>query len=333
MAPPFESDAVYATDAAPPGAAPSGVGMSTPPFASAPFPGTDADDNLPPPFPPEGYAIAPDPTRPLAGGLDGMAVASDRPAAPPGMSAAPAGGGQFGQLMEIVQQQLDAGSLAEALETLSRFYGDPRFSADESRQLTEILDQVAGTVIYSRQHLLEPPHVVRAGETLDQIAAEYDVPAGLLAKINGVRDPKNLQPGSQLKVVRGPFNAVVNLEKRDLSLMLQGRYAGRFRIGVGRDCPSLEGTYEVKDKTVNPTYYGRDKVVDAEDPANPWGERWIGLGNPAGAAQATPVGIHGTDNPLNIGATADRGAICLGKRDVEDVYDILSIGSRVVIRR
>ena len=53
----------------------------------------------------------------------------------------------------------------------------------------------------------------------------------------------------------------------------------------------------------------------------------------ADVPQTPPIGIHGTDNPLNVGATIDRGTICLGDRDAEDVFDILSIGSRVVIRR
>jgi len=118
-------------------------------------------------------------------------------------------------------------------------------------------------------------------------------------------------------------------------LMLQGRYAGRFRIGVGRNAAQLDGAYIVKDKTSNPTYYGAGQTIDADDPRNPLGERWLGLAAPGagGAPRAAPVGIHGTDNPLNIGTTTEAGSICLGSRDAEDVYDILSVGSRVVIRR
>jgi LysM repeat protein len=333
-APPFTSAAGFA-DAIPSSyAAPSGTGATGAPlFDSAVAPEASLED--PPPFPPAGYP-SPSSSRSEAplGGFDGMAVTSDM-GSPAEEAVATAGGsGAFDRLMEIVQHQLDAGSLAEALEMLSRFYGDSKFSAEESRNLTDLLDQIAGTVIYGRQHLLEPPRVVRPGETLDQIAEEYAVPAGLLAKINGLRDPQSLQPGQELKVVRGPFQAVVELAKRELTVFLQGRYAGRFRIGVGRQCEQLEGIYEVKDKTVNPTYYGPDQVIDAEDPRNPWGERWIGLGEPGGdAAQTARVGIHGTENPLNVGSLTERGIISLGSRDVEDVYDILSVGSKVIIRR
>jgi len=333
-APPFTSSAGYA-DAVPSSyAVPSGpAATNAPPFNSAAAAAASLDD--PPPFPPAGYpGLSGNLGRTPVGGSDGLAVASDSGIPAETRASAALGVGAFDRLREIVQPQLDAGSLAEALMTLSRFYGDSKFTAEENEKLTELLDQIAGTAIYSRQHLLEPPHVVRSGETLDQIAEQYGVPAGLLAKINGVDDPQGLQPGQELKVVRGPFQAVVELEKRELTLFLQGRYAGRFRIGVGRQYEQLEGTFEVKDKTVNPTYYGRDQVIDAEDPRNPWGERWIGLGEPGGdAAQTARVGIHGTDDPLRIGSATERGIISLGPRDAEDIYDILSIGSKVVIRR
>jgi LysM repeat protein len=180
-------------------------------------------------------------------------------------------------------------------------------------------------VIYSRQHLLEPAYVVKPGETLPQIAETYDVPWQLLAKINGVADLQNLQPGRELKVVRGPFRAVVHLDRYEMTLMLGGLYAGRFPIGIGQDNYQLEGTYDVRDKTVNPTYYGLTEIVDADDPNNPLGERWIGLDG--------RVGIHGTNNPANVGRAEGKGSICLSDRDAEDVYDILSVGSRVVIMR
>jgi len=233
---------------------------------------------------------------------------------------------EFVEFMTAARKKLDQGSLAEVHERLSLYYGNPRLTAVEARQITELLDQVAGTVIYSREHLLENPYTVQPGDTLPKIAESYNVPWQLLAKINGIGDPDQLQPGRKLKVIRGPFNAVIHLNDYELTLMLNGCYAGRFPIGIGSDHAQLEGTYAVRDKTVNPTYYGPDRVVvDADDPASPLGERWIGLDG--------QIGIHGTADPQNVGRTTGRGSICLGDRDVEDIYDILSVGSRVVIQR
>jgi LysM repeat protein len=233
--------------------------------------------------------------------------------------------GEFAAFIDAARKKLEEGGLAEAHERLSLFYGNPRLTPEENRLLTSLLDQVAGTVIYSRQHILSPPHVVQPGETLEQIGERYDVPWQLLAKVNGVRDPQQIRPGQELKVLRGPFNAVIHLDRFELTLMLHGRYAGRFPIGIGQDNQLLEGSYLVRDKTVNPTYYCGGRVVDADDPNNPLGERQIGLGN--------QVSLHGTNNPQSIGRFGGPGCIALNNRDIEDLFDILSINSRVVVQR
>jgi hypothetical protein len=234
--------------------------------------------------------------------------------------------GKFAEFMQAVQKKLDEGRLSEAHLILSSLYDNPDLPQSQARQLAEMLDQLAGTVIYSRQHFLEQPYIVRPGDTLDQIADKYNVPAILLARINGIRDPQQLEPGQELKVVRGPFNAVIHLDRHELSLMMEGRYAGRFAIGVGCDQPKLEGTYVVREKKINPPYRGPDSItVPGGDPRNPLGKFWIGLSN--------NVGLHGTVDPQNVGRDDNRGTICLGDRDIDDLYGILSVGSRVVIQR
>ncbi|HEX5442254.1 MAG TPA: LysM domain-containing protein, partial [Pirellulales bacterium] len=140
---------------------------------------------------------------------------------------------QFAALMQSAEASLAQGQLGDVHLELSAWYGEPRLSPDEEHQLTNLLDQLAGTVIYSRQHLLEPAYEVQPGDTLERIADDYQVPWQLLANINGLRDPQRLHQGEQLKVIRGPFHALVNLQKLELVLNVGRRYAGRFRIGIG----------------------------------------------------------------------------------------------------
>jgi lipoprotein-anchoring transpeptidase ErfK/SrfK len=244
----------------------------------------------------------------------------------PGAGAAAEPAGTFVEAMEGARRELEAGQMASALAKLSAWHSNPRLSPEEQQQLTQLLDQVAGTVVYSTQHLLEPPYEVQPGERLEDIASRYHVPPQLLAKINGIDDPNNLRPGERLKVVRGPFNAVISLEKRELTLTLaDGSYAGRFPIGFGQDQPPREGTFTVSDKVADPVYRGRQQVVNSGDPTNPLGHRWIGLGS--------DLGIHGTDRDENIGRTDLAGSISLSRRDIDDVFDILATGSKVTIRR
>jgi lipoprotein-anchoring transpeptidase ErfK/SrfK len=184
---------------------------------------------------------------------------------------------------------------------------------------------LAGVVVYSREHLLEPRHVVAQGETLQAIAEHYQVPPQLLAKINGISNPLYLPTGTQLKVVKGPFDAVVDKSRRQLTLFLdQGMYAGSFNVGFGRDLLLPNGRYTVRAKTENPVFQSTDGMIAADDPANPLGERWIDLGN--------QQGIHGTNDPLSLGRDDARGCIRMAPDEIADVYDILSVGSQVEIR-
>jgi lipoprotein-anchoring transpeptidase ErfK/SrfK len=239
----------------------------------------------------------------------------------------------YDQAWKQAQQFLRQGQLDTAHKILSSWYGDPSLTPVQQEQLVDLLSQLAGTLIYSTEHHLEPAHVVREGETLEEIAARYQVTPQLLAKINGIADPSQLQPGRELKVVRGPFMAVVSVSRRELTLALDGRYAGRFPIGIGQEWEPVEGEFEVKSKFTNPTYYGRTETLDADDPNNPLGEHWLGLVSTDNSFTG-PLGIHGTNDPATVQSESDpRGYIRLSPQDAEDVFDILTEGARVIIRR
>ncbi len=305
-----------------------------PPYAPEP-PATDParNDSYRDAPPPDATGAAPPLGSPAAAGAPPLPNAPYDPAAADryraAVAAAQSAGGAangFSAAMEAARRELEGGQLSTALRQLSAWYDDPQLTLGERQQLNQTLDQVAGTVVYSTQHLLESPYEVQQGERLEDISQRYNVPWQLLAKINGIDDPQSLRPGERLKVMRGPFSATVSLEKRQLTLLMaDGSYAGRFAVGIGREHPPAEGVYAVSDKVVNPVYRGPQQTIGAGDPANPLGDRWIGLGS--------SLGIHGTNRPDSIGRVDLPGSISLSPRDVEDVYDILSVGSKVTIRR
>jgi lipoprotein-anchoring transpeptidase ErfK/SrfK len=218
---------------------------------------------------------------------------------------------------------LDEGKYHDALATLSVFYKSQDLTPDEQRALVDLLDPLAGRVIYSREHLVEPAYVVRRNESLGEIAARYNVPLELLQKINSVENPEVLVPGTELKVVSGPFRADVDLPAQELTLFLNGLYAGRFPITVGQDPQPVAGEFAIRQKQLDRDYFSIDgRKIAAGDPANPFGNVWLDLGR--------EVFIHGS--PMG-GADAQRGCISLSPRDADDVYGILSVGSTVRILR
>lgn len=211
----------------------------------------------------------------------------------------------------------------DALATLSIFYNTPNISVEQRNEMLARLDPLAREVIYSKRHLLEQPHRMSRSETLQEVAQAYDVPWQLLANINGIQDPLTILPGTELKVVRGPFRAEVNLTLQELTLFMGDYYAGRFPIAVGNDPLAVEGSYTIQDKQTGKTFYNRSGTpVAPGSPANPYGNFWMDLGN--------QICIHGSPDPTR---PSKDGCISLAEDIADDLYGILSRGSSVTIRR
>lgn len=326
-----------------PPAAPTNVMTAAAPAASLdPSPTFLPAESAPPPSPDQVATRTVAPGPPLAPATPPATAASEPPAFTPPATlpaeppatldpratdamppAAAAGGGSsaaFASAWDDAHDKLATGRYAEALAALSVWYDDPALGLEESQRLEDLLGQLAGTVIYSQQDLLLPPHVVAPGETLDVVAAPLGVSPRLLAKINGVDDPQRLVPGEHIKVVRGPFDAVVSVSRRRISLQLNGAYAGSFPVVVGR------------------------RYLEKVGVSLPVLEMQHGFGGgtaiPAGTAslrKAIVLGeglvIEGVDDPVAVADAAPQTSLVMSARDLEELLDILGPASRILVRQ
>ena len=252
-------------------------------------------------------------------------VSSPIQSTPPAATSATAGA-TFAASWPAIQASLDRGDLKQAHQLLSKWHGDESLAPAESEKVETLLGQLAGTVIYSPEHQLEPARVVKPGETLDSIAKEYNVPTALLAKINSIASPDQLRPGQPLKVVRGPFTAIVDLHRSELTLEVDGRYAGTFAVAVPPGVNVTEGQWTVDQKlggarpvtaaAYTSTPAAADRTIVLRSAANPGGA-------PGGPILTIASGA----------AAPGASALRVAPQDAEDLSDILSIGSRVTVRR
>jgi LysM repeat protein len=247
------------------------------------------------------------------------ATASPAPVSPlAGTQPIPAAatGDSFAATWPTIQAALDRHDLKTAHQLLSKWHNNDTLTPVEAQKVESLLAQLAGTVIYSNEHQLEPARVVKPGESLDTIAKEYNVPWQLLAKINGIASASQVQPGQSLKVVRGPFGAVVDLHRCELTLEVDGRYAGTFPISVPPGTQVSEGPWLVDQK---------DAVASS---------RSIVLrsaANSAASLAAPKLTITASTTSADAGMPGSE--IQVAPQDAEDLSDILSVGSRVVVRR
>ncbi len=116
---------------------------------------------------------------------------------------------------------------------------------------------------------------------------------------------------------------VVSLPDRKAALLAEdGSVVKVYPVAVGaRRSPSPTGAFEIVSRVPKPTFY-HPGVVIPPGPRNPLGTRWIGLNRKG-------YGIHGTNEPRSIGKRVSHGCIRMRNRDVEELFEMVTVGDRV----
>jgi LysM repeat protein len=176
---------------------------------------------------------------------------------------------------------------------------------------------------------------VQSGDLLSKIGMKYDVPWEFLLKINNILRPEMLRAGQTIKVVNGPFNAVISRSTFTMDVYLNEVYVKSYKVGLGADKHQTPtGLWVVgRDKLVSPRWTDPDsgRTYDATDPDYPLGKRWIGLKGVAGESLGrTGFALHGTNEPESIGQRRSRGCIRLTDKDILEVYDMMAPGKSQV---
>lgn len=113
----------------------------------------------------------------------------------------------------------------------------------------------------------------------------------------------------------GEIHLEVDTRTLRLTVFVDGKPYKTYPVAVGRPTRftlSPVGEWRIVSKGVN---WGGG-----------FGTRWLGLNVPWGT-----YGIHGTNKPGSIGTRASAGCIRMRNRDVEELYEWVSIGTRVRI--
>lgn len=134
-----------------------------------------------------------------------------------------------------------------------------------------------------------------------------------------------------------PGTVVVDTGERRLYYVLENGKAVRYGIGVGREGFTWSGTEKITRKAKWPGWTPPPEMIRREakkgrklpshvpgGPKNPLGARALYLG-------VTDYRIHGTNEDWSIGGAVSSGCIRMLNEDVEDLYERVSIGAKVVV--
>lgn len=143
------------------------------------------------------------------------------------------------------------------------------------------------------------------------IAALMLLSAGLFLLLpGGLLNPSRLA-AHELK----DYVILIQVDEKKLYLLNYGQTVKKYTIATGMelDFPSPVGDWEI-------TYKSRNW-------GGGFGDRWMGLNVPWGS-----YGIHGTNDEGRIGDSVSHGCIRMRNRDVTELYDLVDVGTPVIIR-
>ncbi len=166
-------------------------------------------------------------------------------------------------------------------------------------------------------------HKVEPGDSLVKIAKKYNTTVDLIKKRNNISGDV-IRAGQQLSIYAGDFSVFVDKSQNILILKDGQQIIKVYHVSTGTNNSTPIGDFKVTTKLVDPVWFKSGAIIPAESPQNELGTRWLGF-------DLSGYGIHGTNQPETIGQQVTAGCVRMINREVEELFDILPVGTKVTI--
>ena len=248
-------------------------------------------------------------------------------------------------VIEMGDRAMAANKLVEARTHYSRALMNPQIAKGDKEVLRQKLTTMNADLVFSAKVTPGDPltelYTVVSGDALERIRKKRELTTEwmLIQRINGMSSPDTLRIGQKLKLVRGPFHAIVNKSEFRLDLFVGSPdeqenwlYIRSFKVGLGEGNGTPVGTFTIRNKMQNPDWRNprTGEQFDRNDPKNPIGEYWLGWQGLGDSAPITGFGIHGTVDPSSVGQSKSMGCVRLLDEDIKFVYELLATKISVV---
>ena len=222
--------------------------------------------------------------------------------------------------------------------------GSATTTADRLRAY-EAINKLNAVLTFSERVLANDPYAkqytVKEGDSLSNIrkAQHLDCEWRFLQRINHLSNERSIRIGQVLKTPTGSFHGEVHKSEFRLNIF-EGDGPDRvmvasYPISLGEFNSTPTGAFAIRprSKLIDPEWRNprTGQHFQSNDPANPIGERWIGLkGIEPHNKDFEGYGIHGTTDIGSIGKQASMGCVRMLPQDVEVVYELLTEPNSIV---
>lgn len=194
-----------------------------------------------------------------------------------------------------------------------------------------ILNRLKGTIEDLNIKILFSPtmdeysalYIVQPNDALIKIARKFSTTVALIKKANGLTTDM-IRPGQKLKVHNCDFSIVVDKSQNILFLKRNHKVIKTYLVSTGKNNTTPVGRFKIVNKLKHPTWFKTGAVVAPDSPDNELGTRWMGI-NEKG------YGIHGTNSIDQIGMQVTQGCVRMKNSEIDELFNIVPLGTEVVI--
>ncbi|MCG3179576.1 MAG: hypothetical protein BIFFINMI_01914 [Phycisphaerae bacterium] len=215
-------------------------------------------------------------------------------------------------------------------------------------RLSDLADKTVFSMLCAPGDTVTEYYKVPSGSSYWKISQIYRLYKGqsnpevvsLLEKINRI-PARGLRAEQKIKVVKGPFNVVVDKSDFTLSVYLDMPTGSqsvpllvrRYMVGLGEFDSTPVGVWRVEKMEFNQPWRNprNNELIQPESQDYPLGRpgRWIGLEGIFGDAVGQHgYGIHGTNQPDSIGKQKSLGCIRMLDKDVSELWFLMRIADK-----
>lgn len=204
--------------------------------------------------------------------------------------------------------------------------------AAESHEKTEASSSLSSAELEERWKALFSKEIgpdsiaytVKPGDSLYVLARKNHTTVDFIKKINGLKSD-NIYPKMKLKIHTAPLSIRIDKSKNVLTLYSNDEVVKKYSVATGKKNCTPVGEFKITDKLLNPTWFKTGAILPPGSPENALGTRWMGFDKPS-------YGIHGTIEPKSMGTQASEGCIRMLNEEVEELYSLVPVGTKITIQ-
>ncbi|MEA3560765.1 MAG: L,D-transpeptidase family protein [Candidatus Omnitrophota bacterium] len=225
-------------------------------------------------------------------------------------------------LFNIGENYLKKGELLSAEEAYKKIIQD----YPNSKIIKKAQQSLAGvkiSILFSPIKTTDSQiYEIKPGDTLDAIARKFNITVELIKKSNQLTSDF-IRQGQRLKISNAKFSLIIDKSLHALTLKSSEDVIKVYTISTGRPLnPTPVGEFSIVTKLINPVW----RTLPPNDPRNILGSRWMGFEEPY-----KEYGIHGTIDPGSMGKDVTKGCVRMLNQDIEELYAIVPLGTKVTI--